>query len=258
MLPENASTQNAVLEIAANFDPQSGTALVCALENQNLLSRTPLAGKRVLEIGCGTLPASFGIPDDAMPATYLATDVSSDLVEAARHNDPRPAYQVETAEALTIESGSFDLIIMRGVLHHLADPAGALRGLRRCLRPGGELLLYEPNLSCIPANAAKWVLWRFFHVNMEESPYGQLSQKTIRAAIKDAGFEVADVWYTSLLAFPLSGDYGRRPILPNSVGLFRGIVALDRFLSRMLHALPWLAAWTHFRVVFLLRRPPVP
>jgi SAM-dependent methyltransferase len=255
VVSENASTEDAILLIGKKFDPESGTAVVCAFENQNLLSRTGMRGKEVLEVGCGSLPACFGISDNQMPTSYIATDVSNELIEAAYKVDPRPTYKVETASTSSFPLHSFDLIIMRGVLHHLPDPAAALEDLRRLLKPGGELLLYEPNLSSIPGNLMKWVLWTFFKVNMEESPYGQLSQNSIRAAVQRSGFQLADVWYSSLLAFPLTGDYGRRPILPDRAGLFRKIVAVDRFLSSILHRVPILAKWAHLRVVFLLKAP---
>jgi SAM-dependent methyltransferase len=141
---------------------------------------------------------------------------------------------------------------MRGVLHHLPEPATALKGLKELLKPNGQLVLYEPNLSCVFANFMKWVLKQLFKITMEESPYGQLSQKSIRQAIQEAGFTSRAVWYSSLLAFPLTGDYGRRPILPNSKRLFQMIVAVDRFASRVVHLVPIFARWSHFRVIFLL------
>ena len=252
MQSENASTENAVLTIGKNFDPHSGVALVCALENQNLLSRSTMQGKTVLEVGCGSLPACFGISDDLMPERYVATDVTNELIEAARQIDQRPIYKVESANASSFSPHSFDLIIMRGVLHHLPDPAAALKELKHLLKPGGQLLLYEPNLSSLPGNLMKWILWNFFKIDMEESPYGQLPQKSIRQAIQKAEFQLVAVWYSSLLAFPLTGDYGRRPILPNRISLFQKIIAVDRFASSILHRIPILAKWSHLRVVFQL------
>jgi ubiquinone/menaquinone biosynthesis C-methylase UbiE len=255
MQSKNASTEKAILKIGRRFDPKSGTALVCAYENQNVLARTRMSGKNVLEVGCGSLPACFGISNDLMPEKYLATDVSKKLLEASRRIDKRPVYLVKSAMAVSLPDRSFDVIIMRGVLHHLSDPAAALKALKRKLKPGGQLLLYEPNLSSVSAGVMKWILKTFFGINMEESPYGQLSQKSIRQAIQTAKLELADVWYSSLLAFPLTGDYGRRQILPDNGKLFSKVIALDRFLSGWLHKIPVLAKWSHFRVIFLLQNP---
>jgi SAM-dependent methyltransferase len=252
MQGENAATERSLLEMARDFDPNSGVALVCAFENQNLLARTSMQGKEVLEVGCGCLPASFGVSDDRMPPKYVATDISDALVEAARKVDQRPLYRIESAVAFSFQPRTFDLIIMRCVLHHLCDPAAALKGLRSLLKPGGQLLIYEPNLSSLPGNLAKWVLWNLFRIRMEESPYGQLSHRSIHQAIVQADFQLRDVWYSSLLAYPLTGDYGRRPVLPNRVGLFRAVIAVDRSVSALLHVAPGLAKRCHHRVVFLL------
>ena len=54
---KNTSTENTVLKIGKGFDPTSGVALVCAYENQRLFAHSNMAGKHVLEVGCGTLPA---------------------------------------------------------------------------------------------------------------------------------------------------------------------------------------------------------
>lgn len=251
---ENESTEAAMFEINKKFNAAGGIALVCQYENQNLLSRTDMRGKDVLEIGCGVLPACFGIPDDRMPKTYVATDTIPELIEAARKVDSRPSYYVESGLKPSFNDESFDLIIMRGVLHHLPNPTQALITFRNLLRDGGQLLLYEPNLACIHANIIKWFLWTFFKINMEESPCGQLPYKVIHKSIRDSGFHLEDEWYTSLLAFQLTGDYGRRSVLPDSRSLFKVIISIDKFLSRILHFIPAIAKRTHFRVIFLLNK----
>lgn len=254
MADENTPTREAVLNVGEKLNPRGGRALVCAYENRILLGRFDLRGKEVLELGCGCMPASFGIKDEHMPARYLATDSERDLIAVARKLDPRPEFRV--VSALTPESvgQTFDVLIMRGVLHHLPDPARALSELNVLLKPGGFILLYEPNLSCLPGNFAKWILERFFHLVLEASPYGQLSQPKIRRAVSDAGLEVSGEWYASLLAFPLTGDYGRQPILPDWRLLFRIFIWMDSFLSGILHASLPLASWFHWRVVFQVRK----
>jgi len=255
MLSSNISTEKIILKSWRNFDLHSGWASVCAYENQNLFLRTRMSGKNVLELGCGSLPACFGIPNDLMPKKYVATDVSKKLIDAAREVDKRPEYLVKSTMDASVPANFFDVIIMRGVLHHLSDPATALRRIKRLLKPGGQLLVYEPNLSSSSANLVKWILKTFFNINMEESPYGQLSQNTVRHFIKSVQLELANVWYSSLLAFPLTGDYGRYSILPDNKKIFSKVVTVDRFLSKWLHKLPVLAKWSHFRVIFLIVKP---
>jgi SAM-dependent methyltransferase len=49
------------------------------------------------------------------------------------------------AEALPLEDQSFDLVTCQTLLIHVADPAAAIGEMRRVARPGGLLLLAEPN-----------------------------------------------------------------------------------------------------------------
>lgn len=46
--------------------------------------------------------------------------------------------------AMPFDSESFDVVICRYAMHHLADQAGAVAEMRRCLCPGGLLLYSDP------------------------------------------------------------------------------------------------------------------
>jgi hypothetical protein len=89
--------------------------------------------------------------------------------------------------------------------------------------------------------------------SLEESPYGQLPVARLREAFRAAGFKVAEVRHSGLLAFPLSGDYGCLRLLPMWVPLWRGIIALDRILARWLLGPRLLAPWFGFKVIFHLK-----
>jgi len=54
-------------------------------------------------------------------------------------------YQTGDAHHLPFPDASFDLVTCQTVLIHLADPAAALAEWRRVLRPGGRLVVAEPN-----------------------------------------------------------------------------------------------------------------
>lgn len=89
-----------------------------------LLRREPLAGQRVLVIGCG-----FG--DDALRLAYLgaevyACDLSAEslaLAEAlAARENLRLHFAQMPAEELTYEADFFDCVIARDILHHVDIP----------------------------------------------------------------------------------------------------------------------------------------
>jgi SAM-dependent methyltransferase len=48
-----------------------------------------------------------------------------------------------SADELPVPDGSFDAVVVSGLLCSVADPAAALTEFRRVLRPGGELRFYE-------------------------------------------------------------------------------------------------------------------
>jgi len=73
-----------------------------------------------------------------------AIDPSEAVFSAAELNRDRSNVRVSRAslDNLPFADGSFDLAICLGVIHHLPDPAMAVRRLVRKVRPGGHVLVY--------------------------------------------------------------------------------------------------------------------
>jgi ubiquinone/menaquinone biosynthesis C-methylase UbiE len=111
------------------------------------LRREMLAGLsgRVLEVGPGNglnfphYPPSVREVVAVEPEPYLRTRA----VEAAAAA-PVPIRVADgSADELPVPDGSFDAVVVSGLLCSVADPAAALTEFRRVLRPGGELRFYE-------------------------------------------------------------------------------------------------------------------
>jgi SAM-dependent methyltransferase len=246
----NKSTEESIIELSNLFDPKSGIALVNNYENEQLFKFIDCKNKKVLEIGCGCLPACMGIPDILMPKYYAAIDTTPDIILAAKKFDNRPDYYVGSIENIPFDDFYFDIIIMRGVLHHLHSPINGLNLIKKKIKGNGDIYIYEPNLSCLPGNFVKWILLKFFNKNLEESPYGQLPRNKILDLIYQSGFVVKKEWYSSLMAFPLSGDYGRINIIPNKKWIFSTIINIDKTISSILHKSRILARTMHWRSIF--------
>jgi SAM-dependent methyltransferase len=113
-------------------------------------------GERVLEMGCGTgvfLPAlTRAVAPDGLVIGIDHAD--SFLTEARQRVDAagvgdRVALEVADALQLPFPDGSFDTAHCERVLMHLEDPEAALRELRRVVRPGGRVVVAEPDSAGI-------------------------------------------------------------------------------------------------------------
>jgi ubiquinone/menaquinone biosynthesis C-methylase UbiE len=110
---------------------------------------------RVIEVGCGDGVNFAHYPESV--ASVLAVEPDPDaraLAERAAEHAPVEVAVVDgTAEALPAADDAFDAAVCCWVLCSVADPAGALREVRRVLRAGGELRFYEHVRARSPALA---------------------------------------------------------------------------------------------------------
>jgi SAM-dependent methyltransferase len=102
------------------------------------------AGKRVLDVGCGT---GYGAASLAEMATYtLGFDISPEAVDyATLHYGAKAKFVVGSAENFPAEIGSFDLITAFEVIEHLADWPRLLGEVNRVLADEGLFLVSTPN-----------------------------------------------------------------------------------------------------------------
>ncbi len=105
-----------------------------------------LAGKRVLDIGCGGLAFSKLMAETG--ARVLAIDPDSVQAEKNRALDPIPNIEfVESgAEKLPAEDHSCDGVTLAYSLHHVPEAAypEMFKEISRVLKPGGFLYVIEP------------------------------------------------------------------------------------------------------------------
>jgi SAM-dependent methyltransferase len=104
-------------------------------------------GWRCLEVGAGAGSIARWMGDQVGESgQVLAVDVSTRFLSAPVH----ARVEVREADIRTAALGpeSFDLAHARFVLIHVPDWAEALAVMIRCLKPGGWLVLEEPDFSC--------------------------------------------------------------------------------------------------------------
>jgi ubiquinone/menaquinone biosynthesis C-methylase UbiE len=106
-----------------------------------------MAGRRVLEIGCGN--GADGVMFAEAGAAYTGVDLTEAAVEATRQHfavaSVAGQFQTANAEQLPFPDASFDVVYSYGVLHHTPEPARAVREVHRVLKTGGRayVMLYH-------------------------------------------------------------------------------------------------------------------
>lgn len=100
---------------------------------------------RVLDIGCGT-----GVDLEALgqcAGHAVGIDRSSTMAGATRSREHLGAVSVAVAdgEVLPFATGAFDACWARLVLIHTGDPQRVVNEIARILRPGGRVVLCEPD-----------------------------------------------------------------------------------------------------------------
>jgi SAM-dependent methyltransferase len=102
------------------------------------------AGSRWLDVGCGTGALTQTILRITEPARIKAVDRSAEYVAFAKAHltDPRVELEVEDAESLTVESGSFDIAASGLVLNFIPHIDQAVAEMARAVLPGGVVAAY--------------------------------------------------------------------------------------------------------------------
>lgn len=101
------------------------------------------AGRRVLDVGCGTGYGTAELAKTASRATGV--DSSTDAIGYATTHYPEAHYYAVSATDLPFADASFDLVTAFEIIEHLADWPRMLNEVRRVLAPDGLFLVSTPN-----------------------------------------------------------------------------------------------------------------
>jgi SAM-dependent methyltransferase len=147
--------------------------------------------KAILDAGCGTggILQRLGNPE---------RNVGVDLApEAISFCQQRGLSNVRLGDISTLPfaDGSFDAVVCSSVLYHewVQDVAGAVRELRRVLRPGGLLIVVLP-------------AFRFLHSAHDDAvkTARRFRKKEVRWLLSKNGFRIRRLTYWTTLLFPLA------------------------------------------------------
>ncbi len=101
------------------------------------------AGKRWLDVGCGTGALSAAILDRCAPSSVVAVDPSDGFLELAAHNLAGKARVLAgNAAALPLDGGACDVVVSGLVLNFVPALPPALSEMRRVTALGGTIAAY--------------------------------------------------------------------------------------------------------------------
>ena len=108
----------------------------------------PLAGKRVLDVGCGG-----GILAEAIAkkgANVKGIDLSEKALKVAElhslESEVQVSYELIAAEALAArEAGQYDVVTCMEMLEHVPDPSAIVQACATLVKPGGRLFFSTLN-----------------------------------------------------------------------------------------------------------------
>lgn len=165
---------------------------------------TSIPNPHVLDIGCGTGWTTSIWQKNGFTVTGLEPSQS-------RSDIARKTYGISVVHN-HIEhfkpTEKFDVIIMRHLLEHIADPVSTLTAVKSFLKPNGILLIVIPNINCIGRYIFQenweWVLPWHLHF---------YTPKTLRRLLEKTGYQKLKIyqmpsplWYPHTLNKALFGE----------------------------------------------------
>jgi SAM-dependent methyltransferase len=102
----------------------------------------PLAGRRVLDLGCGLGEYVRGFSRQGAHA--FGCDVAHNRLAEGRRRGAEGLVQA-AGEALPYADRTFDVVVLNEVIEHVSDDRATMREVGRVLAPGGIAVIYAPN-----------------------------------------------------------------------------------------------------------------
>jgi arsenite methyltransferase len=187
------------------FDEKLAEQLEVLYRSRDVLRRRALirdalgarAGDRILDVGCGPGFYVAELLDEVCPeGRVVGVDNSEAMLAVAGHRcegHPNVAFHQAEAVSLPVEDGGFDRALCVQVLEYVEDVPRALSEMRRALRPGGRVVVWDVDWATVswhsadPDRMARVLSAWDAHLAHPSLP------RTLTAQLRTAGFDDAEM-----------------------------------------------------------------
>lgn len=145
----------------------------------------------LLDAGCGPAPMISLLAEKYPDKHYTGLDLTPAMIEQAKKKQiPNATFVVGDCENFPFADNSFDAIICSMSFHHYPDPQAFFNSVKRCLRPGGRLILRDMTSD------NKVVQWLCNHIEMPlahlfgHGDYQIATRETVMKCAQRAGLTV--------------------------------------------------------------------
>jgi ubiquinone/menaquinone biosynthesis C-methylase UbiE len=167
---------------------------------KDMAARLPPSARHIVDLGCGPGVSAFELARTIPEASVIGLDIAARMLEQARRRQARSGVADRVgwvrgdAHHLPFPDASLDAMTGHSFLYLVPQPERALAEIHRCLRPGGRLVLMEPQhrggtlrnvlkLSKDPRFLLSMSLWR-----PVSRMQGQFTRTSLGDALERAGF----------------------------------------------------------------------
>ena len=140
------------------------TTQIAAEFDRDLTTPAPVAGLRILDIGCGG--GLLSEPMARLGATVVGADAAPRNIPVAQVHAEQSGltidYRHTTAEDMAAAGEQFDVVLNMEVVEHVADPLAYLTACQQLLKPGGLMICStlnrNPKSFVMAIIGAEWVM----------------------------------------------------------------------------------------------------
>ncbi|MFT5113000.1 MAG: SAM-dependent methyltransferase [Parasphingorhabdus sp.] len=196
-----------------------------AEETAVLLGNTPVAGKQVLDIGCGIAGVDIALVQNHQAAKVIGIDIDAYLLRRGRElvtskglQDRIVLKQVEPG-ALEFESSSLDIVFSKDSLVHVRNKSAIYAEIFRILKPGGYMAVGDWLGNGLEPTTEMLAWLDVFGTNVSLDTLHYCVDLTRQAGFVDIDFADRNTWYAADMRKEIASISGDNfPSLVEAIG----------------------------------------